>query len=41
MVYAMVPSKRILKPVKGTLADALREMEDDIQSTISYAGGKS
>ena len=35
-----VEGKRILEPVKGTLADTLREMEEDIQSAISYAGGK-
>ena len=27
-------------PVKGTLQATLREMEEDIQSSISYAGGK-
>jgi len=35
-----VEGKRILEPVKSTLADTLREMEEDIQSAISYAGGK-
>jgi GMP reductase len=38
--YKHVEGKRILEPVKGTLADTLREMEEDIQSAISYAGGK-
>ncbi|MEP6772578.1 MAG: GMP reductase [Polaromonas sp.] len=37
--YKHVEGKRILEPVKGTLADTLREMEEDIQSSISYAGG--
>lgn len=38
--YKHVEGKRILEPVKGTLADTLREMEEDIQSAISYSGGK-
>jgi GMP reductase len=38
--YKHVEGKRILEPVKGTLAATLREMEEDIQSSISYAGGK-
>ena len=38
--YKHVEGKRILEPVKGKLADTLREMEEDIQSSISYAGGK-
>ncbi|MES2946499.1 MAG: GMP reductase [Pseudomonadota bacterium] len=38
--YKHVEGKRILEPVKGTLADTLREMEEDVQSSISYAGGK-
>lgn len=37
--YRHVEGKRILEPVKGTLAGTLREMEEDIQSAISYAGG--
>jgi len=35
-----VEGKRILEPKKGHLADTLIEMEQDIQSSISYAGGK-
>ena len=31
--------KRILEPIKGKLADTLIEMQQDIQSSISYAGG--
>jgi len=38
--YKHVEGKRILEPVKGKLPDTLREMEEDIQSSISYAGGK-
>lgn len=38
--YRHVEGKRILEPVKGKLADTLTEMEQDIQSSISYAGGK-
>jgi len=38
--YKHVEGKRILEPVKGSLADTLREMEEDMQSAISYAGGK-
>jgi len=37
--YKHVEGKRILEPVKGKLAETLREMEEDIQSSISYAGG--
>jgi GMP reductase len=37
--YKHVEGKRILEPVKGSLQDTLREMEEDIQSAISYAGG--
>ena len=36
---SFVEGKRILEPVKGLLADTLREMEEDLQSAISYAGG--
>jgi GMP reductase len=38
--YKHVEGKRILEPVKGRLADTLREMEEDVQSSISYAGGR-
>lgn len=31
---------RILEPVKGTLSDFLREVEEDLQSSISYSGGR-
>ena len=38
--YRHVEGKRILEPIKGKLADTLREMEEDVQSSISYAGGR-
>lgn len=38
--YKHVEGKRILEPIKGKLADTLREMQEDLQSSISYAGGK-
>lgn len=38
--YRHVEGKRILEPVKGKLADTLREMQEDIQSSVSYAGGR-
>ncbi len=37
--YKHVEGKRILEPVKGSLADTLREMQEDVQSSISYSGG--
>jgi GMP reductase len=37
--YKHVEGKRILEPIKGHLADTLREMREDLQSSISYAGG--
>jgi GMP reductase len=37
--YKHVEGKRILEPIKGALADTLREMQEDVQSSISYAGG--
>jgi GMP reductase len=38
--YKHVEGKRILEPVKGLLSETLIEMEQDIQSSISYSGGK-
>ena len=38
--YRHVEGKRILEPVKGRLADTLHEMEQDVQSAISYSGGR-
>ncbi len=37
--YKHVEGKRILEPIKGTLEKTLREMREDVQSSISYAGG--
>lgn len=37
---SFIEGKRILEPIKGHLADTLREMEEDMQSAISYAGGQ-
>ncbi|MEN9587756.1 MAG: hypothetical protein RIT15_1331 [Pseudomonadota bacterium] len=38
--YKHVEGKRILEPIKGKLAATLVEMEEDVQSSISYSGGK-
>jgi GMP reductase len=38
--YKHVEGKRILEPIKGPLAETLREMQEDLQSSISYAGGR-
>ena len=38
--YKHVEGKRILEPIKGTLDNTLIEMEQDVQSSISYSGGK-
>jgi GMP reductase len=37
--YKHVEGKRILEPIKGKLADTIVEMEQDMQSSISYSGG--
>lgn len=37
---SFIEGKRILEPIKGGLSDTLREMREDLQSAISYAGGK-
>ncbi|RGE46750.1 GMP reductase [Comamonas testosteroni] len=37
--YKHVEGKRILEPVKGPLMNTLVEMQQDTQSSISYAGG--
>jgi GMP reductase len=36
---SFIEGKRILEPIKGSLTDTLREMKEDMQSAISYAGG--
>jgi GMP reductase len=38
--YKHVEGKRILEPIKGRLSETMVEMEQDVQSSISYAGGK-
>ncbi len=38
--YKHVEGKRILEPIKGALAHTLREMREDLQSSISYGGGR-
>ncbi len=38
--YKHVEGKRILEPIKGKLSETMVEMEQDIQSSISYAGGR-
>ena len=37
--YKHVEGKRILEPIKGRLQDTMREMQEDLQSSVSYAGG--
>jgi GMP reductase len=37
--YKHVEGKRILEPIKGKLSETLQEMKEDVQSSISYAGG--
>jgi len=39
--YKHVEGTRILEPIKGRLAETLREMREDLQSSISYAGGRT
>lgn len=38
--YKNVEGKKLLVPYRGHIADTLREMHEDLQSSISYAGGK-
>ena len=38
--YKNVESKKLLVPYRGHISDTLREMQEDLQSSISYAGGK-
>ncbi|PMD70679.1 GMP reductase [Companilactobacillus nuruki] len=38
--YKNVEGKRMLIPYKGEIKDTLNEMQQDLQSSISYAGGK-
>ncbi|GAA3632101.1 GMP reductase [Lactobacillus hamsteri] len=38
--YRNVEGKQMLIPYRGSIKDTLREMQEDLQSSISYAGGK-
>ncbi|MEY8461961.1 GMP reductase [Streptococcus merionis] len=38
--YKNVEGKKILLPTKGSIFDTLTEMQQDLQSSISYAGGR-
>lgn len=38
--YKNVEGKKVLVPYRGPIADTLREMHEDLQSSISYAGGR-
>ena len=38
--YKNVEGKKLLVPYRGHISDTLREMKEDLQSSISYAGGK-
>ncbi|CAM2743200.1 GMP reductase [Fructilactobacillus fructivorans] len=38
--YKNVEGKKLLVPFKGSIYNTLREMQEDLQSSISYAGGK-
>lgn len=37
--YRNVEGKQMLVPFRGSIKDTLREMQEDLQSSISYAGG--
>lgn len=38
--YKNVEGKKLLIPYRGKINDTLREMQEDLQSAISYAGGR-
>lgn len=38
--YKNVEGKKLLVPYRGHIFDTLREMQEDLQSSISYAGGR-
>lgn len=38
--YSNVEGKQLLVPYRGSIKDTLKEMQEDLQSAISYAGGK-
>lgn len=35
-----IEGKKVIVPYKGSIVDTLKEMQEDLQSAISYAGGK-
>ncbi len=39
-IHKNVEGKKLLVPCKGSIMDTLTEMEQDLQSSISYAGGR-
>lgn len=39
-VYRNVEGKQMLVPFRGSIKDTLLEMQEDLQSSISYAGGR-
>lgn len=39
--YRNIEGKQMLVPFRGSIADTLTEMQEDLQSAISYAGGKT
>ncbi len=39
--YKNVEGKKLLVPYRGSIANTLREMQEDLQSSISYSGGRS
>ena len=38
--YRNVEGKQLLVPYRGSISDTLTEMQEDLQSSISYAGGR-
>ena len=38
--YRNVEGKQMLVPYRGSIKDTLKEMQEDLQSSISYAGGR-
>lgn len=38
--YRNVEGKQMLVPFRGSIKDTLKEMQEDLQSSISYAGGR-
>ncbi|EFC05893.1 GMP reductase [Bulleidia extructa W1219] len=39
-IHKNIEGKKLLVPCKGSIFDTLQEMEQDLQSSISYAGGR-